>query len=254
VLGCSCFRRLLKNKMVKTKLSFARFRDLDWQAINCDLHLHTTQTDGKADLNAIMADAAAKGLDRIAFTEHVRKDTDWFPDFAGRIRAAQAQYPTLEVLVGCEAKALDSSGSLDVSDAIRAECDIVLGSVHRFPDGRGGYLDFGELKAAEFAQIELELALGLLSAAPIDVLAHPGGMYARRFGDFPTYLMQIIMEKSLERGIAVEINSSYLTDLPAFLDLCQAINPYVSIGSDMHRLEKLGHCRDSLLAQGVGRP
>src|SRR5262245_54625836 len=169
--------------MVKTKLSFARFCDLDWQAINCDLHLHTTQTDGKAEIDEIMADAVAKGLARIAFTEHVRKDTNWFPDFAQRIRTAQMQYPALEVLVGCEAKALDTSGSLDVSDAIRAECDIVLGSVHRFPDGQGGYLDFGELEPADFAQIELELALGLLSAAPIDVLAHPGGMYARRFGD-----------------------------------------------------------------------
>jgi putative hydrolase len=239
--------------MVKTKLSFARFCDLDWQAINVDLHLHTTQTDGKADIEAIMAEATAKGLARIAFTEHVRKDTDWFPDFARRIRTAQAQYPALKVLVGCEAKALDTSGSLDVSDAIRAECDIVLGSVHRFPDGRGGYLDFGELEPADFAQIELELALGMLSAAPIDVLAHPGGMYARRFGDFPPQFMQMIMEKSLERGIAVEINTSYLTNLPAFLELCQAINPYVSIGSDMHRLEKLGHCRDLLVAQEVGR-
>jgi putative hydrolase len=217
------------------------------------LHLHTTQTDGKAEIDEIMADAVARGLARIAFTEHVRKDTDWFPDFARRIRAAQTHYPALEVLVGCEAKALDTSGSLDVSDAIRAACDIVLGSVHRFPDGRGGYLDFGELEAADFAQIELELALGLLSAAPIDVLAHPGGMYARRFGDFPSHLMQMIMEKSLEREIAVEINTSYLTNLPAFLELCQEINPYVSIGSDMHRLEKLGHCRDLLLAQGVGR-
>jgi putative hydrolase len=234
-------------------LNFSRFHDLSWSDINCDLHLHTTQTDGQADIETIMAGAVEKGLARIAFTEHVRQDTVWFPEFAQQIRLAHSNYPALQVLVGCEAKALDTTGALDVSDAIRAECDIVLGSVHRFPNGRGGYLDFGELAPADFAQIEFDLAMGLLAAAPINVLAHPGGMYARRFGDFPADLMRLMMERSLDRGIAFEINSSYLRDIPAFLSLCAEVNPYVSIGSDMHRLDKLGHCRDRLLELGIGR-
>ena len=54
-------------------------------------------------------------------------------------------------------------------------------------------------------------------------------------------------QRSLERNIALEINSSYLRDVPAFLKLGAEINPYVSIGSDVHGLEELGRCRDLLL-------
>lgn len=233
--------------------SFKRFRDLRPSDLNCDLHCHTNQTDGQADIAAVLAQATAVGLDRIAFTEHVRRETDWFPRFAADIRRLRQDYPQLEVLVGCEAKALDIYGGFDATDTLLAECDIVLGSVHRFPDGKGSYLDFDDLSPAALAQIEFELAMGLLEAAPIDVLAHPGGMYARRHGQFPPELMQQLMEKSLERGIAVEISSSYLPDLSAFLSLCAEANPFVSIGSDMHRLADLGRCRDLLRAQGVGQ-
>ncbi|MCK4598783.1 PHP domain-containing protein [Candidatus Bipolaricaulota bacterium] len=234
------------------KQMFARFLDLKWPDINCDMHLHTTRTDGKADIKDVMHYAVERGLSRIAFTEHVRRDTQWFQEFTRQVRAEQKAYPQLEVLVGCEAKALDTEGLLDATDKILAECDIVLGSVHRFPDGRGGYIGFSSLSQEHFAQIEFELAVGLLGAAPIDVLAHPGGMYFRRYTDFPSAMMREILKQSLERGIAVEINTSYIQNLPGFLRLCVEINPYVSIGSDMHRLEQLGECRDRLHAHGVG--
>jgi putative hydrolase len=231
---------------------FDRFLNLKWADTNCDLHLHTSRTDGRADIGAIMRRAVGQGLSRIAFTEHVRRDTTWFQEFAHEVRAGREAYPNLEVLVGCEAKALDMRGSLDATDEILAECDIVLGSVHRFPDTEGGYLDFSALSQEQFAHIEFELALGLLEAAPIDVLAHPGGMHFRWHSDLPSDIMREILRKSLDRGIAVEINSSNLGDFDAFLRLCAEVNPYVSIGSDMHRLEELGECRDRLRAQAKG--
>ena len=239
---------------VHSKPAFKRFLDLRWPDINCDLHLHTSWADGKADIRAIMRYAVERGLGQLAFTEHVRRDTDWFQEFARQVRVEREAYPQLEVLVGCEAKALDTRGSLDVTDEILAECDIVLGSVHRFPNGKGGYIDFSSLHQERFAQIEFELAIGLLEAAPIDVLAHPGGMYSRLHTGFPSAMMREILKRSLERGIAVEINPSYLQDLSAFLRLCAEINPYVSLGSDMHHLEQLGECRDRLQAHGVGSP
>jgi putative hydrolase len=185
-------------------------------------------------------------LNRIAFTEHVRRDTNWFPEFAREIRMEREAYPHLEILIGCETKALDTRGTLDVTDEILSECDIVLGSVHRFPNERGGYLDSSTLSRERFTQIELELALGLLESAHIDVLAHPGGMYFRQHGDFPADMMRKILWGSLERGIAVEINSNNAEDFPAFLRLCAAVNPFVSIGSDVHRLETLGNTRDRI--------
>jgi putative hydrolase len=239
--------------MNASRFRFKRFRDLTFEDINCDLHLHTTYTDGQADVQAILRAAATRDLRCIAFTEHVRRDTAWFDGFASMVRQEAAKYPNLQTLVGCETKALDTQGSLDARGNLLPQCELVLGSVHRFPDGHGGLLEFAAVPHTEFARIEYQLAMGLVTSAPIDVLAHPGGMYARRFGrDLPDNFMRQIMLKSLERAIAIEINSSYLSDFAKFLTLCAEVNPFVSIGSDMHRLDQLGHCRDQLRAGGVG--
>jgi putative hydrolase len=233
--------------------TFSRYRDLDLAALNVEYQVHTSQTDGEATVRDVLAAARQKELRAIAFTEHVRKDTAWFPQFADEIGRARNDFLDLTVYVGCETKAVDWRGSLDVSDGILDACEIVLGSVHRFPDGRGGYDDFKALSPDETAHIELELSLGMLRYAPIDVLAHPGGMYQRRYGAFPERYFREMMLASLERNIAIEINTSYLVDVEAFLRLCGEINPYVSIGSDAHKLEELGRCRDLLLSLRVAR-
>jgi putative hydrolase len=235
--------------MRKPPPRFVRFRELDRRAVNVEFQIHTTRTDGQARVEDLLEAARARRLSAIAFTEHVRQDTAWFADFAREVRGAAQAFPELEVFVGCEAKALDADGSLDASEAVLAECDLVLGSVHRFPDGKGGLLDPGSLDAGTCAETECALALGLLRHAPIHVLAHPGGMSLRRSGTFPDPLFRRLLRASLERGIAVEINTSYLTDVGAFLELCAESNPHVSVGSDVHRLEELGRCRDTLLGQ-----
>ncbi len=233
--------------------TFVRFRDLDGPALNVELQVHTTWTDGEGTIEEVLRAASERGLAAVAFTEHVRRETTWFGAFAAAVRAAEGAFPG-RVYVGCEAKALDRHGSLDASEAILAECDLVLGSVHRFPDGDGGFLDFGALDEDTFARTEFELALGLLERAPIHVLAHPGGMYQRRVGAYPRRLFRELMEASLARGVAVEINASYLVDVDGFLDLCAEVNPYVSIGSDVHRLDQMGRCRDVLLDRRQAQP
>lgn len=227
---------------------FFRFSELNKSLINIEYQVHTTYTDGHASIEEIMETAEKRCLTSIAFTEHVRRSsTDWFLDFARKVRQEATRFPSLTVYVGCETKTLDYNGTLDVSDEILQQCDIVLGSVHSFPDGKGGYLDFGCLDPKSFAEIECELALGLLKNAPIHVLAHPGGMFARKCGlPYPEPLYRKMLEASLKRKVAVEINSSYLKNFEEFLNLCSEIDPYVSIGSDVHHLEEVGRCRDIL--------
>ncbi len=228
---------------------FVRYRDLTEADINVELHAHTTQTDGKASIAEMIQRAHERGLSALALTEHVRRDTPWFGEWAANVRTAAQAYADLTVYVGCEAKALDTEGGLDTSDEIRAESNMVVGVVHRFPDGQGGLMDWNTLTEGEFAQTEFALANGLLKTAPIHVLGHPGGMYQRKFKrPFPADLFAALIETSLERGIAFEISTSYLVDAPAFLDLCEQINPVVSIGSDVHQLDTMATCRDTLMA------
>jgi len=226
--------------------AFVRFSELDEEAINIEHHVHTSRTDGHGTVEELLQTASQRGIRSIAFTEHVRRDTGWFVEFADEVREAAARFPELTVLVGCEAKALDPYGDLDASEDILAEADIVLGSVHRIPDDTGVLRDFRSMAQTELADQEYQFAIGLLRGAPIHVLAHPGGMSQRFHGSFPTEHFQSLLEISRERDIAVEISSSYLRDPEGFLELCMRLDPRVSIGSDVHQVESIGHCRDML--------
>ena len=136
---------------------FSRFRELNSDALNVEYQVHTIQTDGEGTVEEILSFAQERGIGALAFTEHVRVATDWFPDFSSDIRERAAGFPEMRVFVGCETRAMDENGTLDISKEILEASDIVLGSVHRFPDGKGGYLDFKTLSADETADIDLSL-------------------------------------------------------------------------------------------------
>ncbi len=231
---------------------FRRFHDLCASSVNVDFQVHTVKTDGKGTIREILSIARERKLGAIAFTEHVRKSTDWFAGFAEDVRRTAEDFREISVYVGCETKALDKAGTLDVSAEIFQISDIVLGSVHRFPDDRGGYLEFNSMSPAEMAELEFELALGMAEKGEIDVLSHPGGMYERRHGAFPEKYFRDLMRATLKAEVAIEINSSYLVDPENFLRLCAEIDPFVSIGSDVHSLDEIGRCRDMLRKRGIG--
>jgi len=237
---------------MRSRRVFPRFSELDERACSVELQVHTTWTDGRQSVRDALEATREQGLHTVAITEHVRRDSDWFSRFVSEVRREAEHFPEFTVLVGCEAKALDTAGGLDVAQPISELCDIVLGSVHRFPDGKGGLLEFSALGPEELAEREVDLAVGLLRAAPIDVLAHPGGMYQRRHGAFPPAGMRRIIEASMDRGIAVEINSSYPPDLSPMIALCRELDPFVSIGSDAHERAEVGKCsallREALFA------
>lgn len=231
---------------------FVRFCDLTAEHVNRDLQVHTAYTDGGATAEEIIRRAEEMRLKEIAFTEHVRRSSDFFPRFATEVRELRGR-TTVGIYVGIEVKTEDEQGTLDVHPAVFEQAEIVLGSVHRFPIGDGRFISAREFGYEEAAAREFRLALGLLRHAPIHVLSHPGGMCNRTFGRFPEKFLEELMRASLERGIAIEINTSYYPrNLDAFLDLCRRVNPYVSVGSDVHQLSELGTCREALKARGVG--
>lgn len=231
--------------MSKNNGIFSQFCNLTPDLLDCDLHIHTIATDGKASVREVIAYAEEIGLRRIAFTEHVRADSEWFFKFADEVREL-GRHTKVTVLVGCEARILDTKGTLDITDAIRRECDLVLGSVHRFTDSIGEYQAFSEVPALDFAQIEFELALGFIRHGHGDVLAHPGGMSIKFGYGFPNGFLKQLMREACARGIAIELNSSYISNLFDFCSLAMEQNPLISIGSDVHKLDELGQCRKML--------
>lgn len=228
------------------KPSFKHFNQLTDKDINIDYHIHTNQTDGHDSIDTIIKESLVKGLKGIAFTEHVRTSSDWFSEFADNVREAASHHPNIEVLVGAETKALDYQGGLDITVETLTKSDIILGSVHRIPDGKGGAIKFTDLKPRELAEIEFELARGMLKHSPIDVLAHPGGVYSLNHGAFPTRYFKELMYYAKVNDKAIEFSSRYLKNHYDFLSLCGEISPLVSIGSDVHNAKDIGSCRDTL--------
>ncbi len=105
--------------------------------IRGDLHMHTDWSDGKATLEAMVNGAIELGRSYVAITDHSPSVGFGMGLDAGRLRAqiervrelAARLEPAFTLLVGCEVDIL-KDGSLDYSDELLAELDVVVASVH----------------------------------------------------------------------------------------------------------------------------
>ena len=108
---------------------------IDRRDLRGDLHMHTTETDGRDDL-AAMADAArGHGLEYIAVTDHTQSlamanglDEHRALEHAARIRAVDGRYG-VRTLAGVECD-IRPDGSLDLADDCLAALDFVVASIH----------------------------------------------------------------------------------------------------------------------------
>lgn len=216
--------------------------ELSQAALATDLHLHTTYTDGRSTPLEMLAAARGAGLLLVAFTEHVRRGIDWFERFHTEVRREASAFPSMRVLIGIEAKALDLSGGLDADAGTLDRAEIVLGACHNYPDGRGGFVPAGELSAAQAAEIEFQALWELLDHPEVDVLAHPGAYTRKHFGAFPEEGLRLLVWKAARNGRAVELNGEYVPpdELGLQLELCAREGAWVTLGSNAHRADEVG--------------
>ncbi len=98
-----------------------------------DMHVHTTYSDGRNTVEEVIDVAKRRGLRRIGFADHVRKSTSWLPEYVEHLRRAR-RWAGLEVVIGVEAKLLDTAGTLDMPSKAPG-IDRVLVADHRLPFG-----------------------------------------------------------------------------------------------------------------------
>jgi DNA polymerase (family X) len=101
-----------------------------------DLHMHTTETDGKATLREMAEAAAALGYQYIAITDHSKAlamanglDEARVVAFARQVRELNREGLPLRVFSGLECDIL-RDGAMDIAEDALAELDLVIGSVH----------------------------------------------------------------------------------------------------------------------------
>ena len=175
------------------------------QDVRGDIHMHTTETDGKATLREMAEAAAALGYEYIAITDHSKAlamanglDEERVVAFARQVRELNRDGLPLRVFSGLECD-LMRDGSMDLSEDALAELDLVIGSVH----------SYFTLEASEMT----DRLLRALESPAITVLGHATGrMLLQRDGY--AFDFERVAELASRRRVALEINAS-----PARLDL-----------------------------------
>jgi DNA polymerase (family 10) len=202
-----------------------------------DLHMHTTETDGRDDIRGMAEAARTAGLQYIAITDHSKSlamanglDEHRALEHAARIRAADAEGAAgVRLLAGVECD-IKPDGTMDLADECLAALDIVVASVH-----------------SAFTQDRQEMTDRLLRAIEhpsVDIIAHPTGRRILRREPYP-FDVEAVIAAAARHGVALEINCQVdrldLNDAHARLARDRGV-PIV-ISSDAHSRQAFGTLR-----------
>jgi DNA polymerase (family 10) len=173
--------------------------------IRGDLHMHTTETDGRASLEEMAAAAKALGYAYIAVTDHSKAlamanglDEARVVAFAKRVRKLDHGELGIHVFSGIECD-IRRDGTMDLADDALAELDFVIGSVHSYMN----------LEAVEMT----DRLLRAIECPHVRALGHPTGRLLLVRDAFPFDFERVAAEAA-RRKVWMEINAS-----PERLDL-----------------------------------
>ncbi len=159
-----------------------------------DLQMHTTASDGKNSIEEMAAAAKALGHEYIAITDHSKAVTvanglneKRMEEHIKHLRAADAKGLGIRVLVGSEVDIL-KDGSLDYSDEILAQLDVVVCSIH----------SYFNLERAEMT----ERMLAAIENPYTQIIAHPTGRLLLR-RDPIDYDMEKMLDACAKHGVAM---------------------------------------------------
>ena len=204
--------------------------------IRGDLHMHTTETDGRATLEEMAQAARDRGYEYLAITDHSKAlamanglDEARVVAFAKQVREINRNGLGIRVFSGIECDIL-RDGAMDLANDALAELDIVIGSVHSHMN----------LESAEMT----DRLMRALECPSLRVLGHPTGRLLLQRDAFPFDFERVATE-AVKRGVWLEINAS-----PERLDLSGALirsakakGARFTISTDAHHPKHLGSMR-----------
>jgi DNA polymerase (family 10) len=205
-----------------------------------DLHMHTTATDGKASLEAMVAAARTRGLKYIAITDHSKRVSMARGLDAARLRAQWAEIDRMNqslsdfrILKGIECDILERGG-MDLNDDVLSQADWVVASIH-----------YGQNQSRE--QITRRVTDALAHPA-VSAIAHPTGRLINRRKPYEIDL-DAVFEAARAHHKMMELNSN-----PARLDLddvacatAQSLGIPIVISSDAHHADGMSVLRYGIL-------
>ncbi|MGA9040838.1 MAG: DNA polymerase/3'-5' exonuclease PolX [Terriglobales bacterium] len=215
--------------------------DLITQAdLQGDVHMHTVETDGRNTIEEMAEAARAHGYKYMAITDHSKNlafanglDDKRAVEHIKRIRAVAAQTPNIKIFAGIEVDIL-GDGSLDLSDSVLEQMDIVIASVH-----------------SHFNQSPAEMTDRLLKAVEnpnTSLIGHPTGRLLLRREAYQ-FDVDAVIKAAAKHKVAMELNS-----YPDRLDLCdrhlrlaKQHGVKIVINTDSHHTSHLDKIRYGIL-------
>jgi DNA polymerase (family 10) len=209
-----------------------------------DLHAHTTESDGRDTLEAMVEAARARGLEYLAVTEHSRAipspkrgtgmDETRCLEHIARVRSHQERVAGIRLLAGIEVDILPD-GRLDMDDEVLAQLDVVVASLHSRLDMDRGQMTERVLRAFENRHFQ--------------IWGHPlSRLLLKR--DAVALDVDGVIAEAARRGIALEINCQPdRLDLPdPYLRPARAAGARFVISTDSHSVHAFANLR-----YGVGQ-
>jgi DNA polymerase (family 10) len=171
-----------------------------------DVHMHTVETDGRNTIEEMAEAAKARGYQYMAITDHSKNlafanglDDKRAVEHIQRIRAVDEQMEGIRIFAGVEVDIL-ADGTLDLSDSVLEQMDIVIASVH-----------------SHFNQSPAEMTDRLLKALQnpnTSLLGHPTGRLLLRREAYG-FDVDAVLKAAAQKKVAMELNA-----YPDRLDLC----------------------------------
>jgi DNA polymerase (family 10) len=201
-----------------------------------DLQMHSTASDGKNSIEEMAEAARELGHQYIAITDHSKAvtvanglDEKRMAAHVKRIHAANEKDLGIRVLAGAEVDIL-KDGSLDYSDEILAQLDVVVCSIHSYFN-----LDRSAMTERMLAAIENPYT---------QIIAHPTGRLLLRRDPFD-YDMEKVLDACTKQGVAMECNSypDRLDLKDVYLRMCKERGVKVVISTDSHNTANLSFIR-----------
>jgi len=174
--------------------------------IRGDVHAHTVETDGKCTIDEMAAAGRQHGYEYMAITEHSKNlafanglDDKRALEHIARVRKFDEQTESIKIFAGIEVDIL-ADGSLDLSDDVLAQMDIVIASIHSAFNQEPEQMTDRFLRALENRHVS--------------VIGHPTGRILLR-RDAYKFDIDAVLKQAAKNKIAMELNA-----YPDRLDLC----------------------------------
>ncbi len=197
-----------------------------------DLHTHSSWSDGRDSVDAMVRAAKQLGYEYVAITDHSQRAwsnrklaLDEVPQQRAEIELLRRKIPGIEILQGIEVDIM-ADASLDFDDNVLEGFDIVLASLHDACEQDPPQLTGRYLKAIHHPLV--------------NVITHPANRSPARSSGFDVDF-DALFHAAAETGTAMEIDGA-----PGHLDMdgalarrAAAAGVTIAIDSDCHRAEWL---------------